>query len=140
VSGYPAFRGTRPHGTSLTFNPPAKETEFSTARIDWYAVERAISGEAPRPVLTPEEAREAALFLRRAGVPRETVSTRLNVYSRLIREWEADAGMLGPDELCTSPGCQRARAGRGLCALCLSQVRIQERHWKAAVAELGVAA
>jgi hypothetical protein len=119
------------------FIPPATEDQFSTETIDWYAVERAIKGEDPRPELTPDELREAAIWLRRHGMPRIVVSTHLCVYERRIKEWEADAGMLGPDDLCTRGDCKRARAGRGLCTTHLEA----DRKWRRAVAEvLAVAA
>ena len=121
----------------LTFIPPATEDQFSTQRIDWYAVERAISGEEPRPQLNEHELREAALWLRRHNMPRATVSVHLSVYERLVKEWEADAGMLGPEDLCTLKGCGKARAGRGLCAKHLEA----DRKWRRALTEaLGVAA
>lgn len=123
-------------GYGSRFIPPAKETEFSTARIDYYAVERAISGEGPRPELTRDELREAALWLRRHGVERAVVSVHLCVYERLVKEWEADAGMLGPDQLCTEGDCGKARAGRGLCTGHLAA----DRKWRQAVAGLGMAA
>lgn len=118
------------------FIPPATEQEFSTADIDWYAVERAISGEDPRPELTRDELREAALWLRRHGMDRAQVSVHLCVYERLVKEWEAEAGMLGPDQLCTEDGCSKARAGRGLCNSHLEY----DRKWRQAVAGLAVAA
>ena len=118
------------------FIPPAEETEFSTERIDWYAVERAINGGYPRPQLNADEAREAALWMRRHGIDRARVSVQLGIYERLIREWEADAGMLSPDQLCTEPGCGKARAGRGLCTGHLTA----DRQWRRVLAELEVAA
>jgi len=118
------------------FIPPATEEEFSTDTVDWYAVERAISGEEPRPELTREELREAALWLRRHGMERAAVSVHLSVYERLVKDWEADAGMLGTDQLCTIDGCRKARAGRGLCTVHLQA----DRQWRKAVAGLAVAA
>lgn len=121
----------------LTFIPPATEDQFSTRRIDWYAVERAINGDHPRPALNTDELREAALWLRRHGTPRAAVSVQLCVYERLVKDWEADAGMLGPDQLCTADGCRKARAGRGLCTNHL----LADRQWRRALTEaLGVAA
>ena len=125
------LRGRRP-----TFIPPATEDEFSTEHVDWYAVERAISGEAPRPELTRDELREAALWLRRHGMDRAAVSVHLCVYERLVKEWEADAGMLGPDQLCTIGGCGKARSGRGLC----NNHLMADRQWRQAVAGLEAAA
>ena len=123
-------------GQRKAFIPPASENEFSTEQVDWYAVERAISGDYPRPHLTLDEAREAALWMRRHGIDRAHVSVQLSVYERLVKEWEADAGMLGPDQLCTEPGCRKARAGRGLCTGHLNA----DRQWRKALAELAVAA
>lgn len=118
------------------FIPPATEEEFSTDTIDWYAVERVVSGEEPQPPLNRDEIREAALILRRHGIERAAVSVRLCVYARLIKEWEAEAGMLGPDQLCTVDDCGKARAGRGLCTNHL----LADRQWRKAVAGLGMAA
>lgn len=118
------------------FIPPATEDEFSTDTVDWYAVERAISGDTPRPELTRDEIREAALWLRRHGMERATVSVHLCVYERLVKEWEADAGMLGPDQLCTEDDCRKAKVGRGLCTSHLEA----DRKWRQAVAGLAVAA
>ncbi|WP_030169095.1 hypothetical protein [Streptomyces sp. NRRL S-813] len=128
--------GGRVRGHRPTFVPPTTEDEFSTETIDWYAVERAISGEDPRPPLNQDELREAALWLRRHDIPRAAVSTRLCVYERLVREWEAEAGMLDPDQLCTRDGCGKARAGRGLCTVHLTA----DRKWRQAIASLEVAA
>lgn len=119
-----------------TFIPPATEDEFSTDTVDWYAVERAINGDSPRPELTRDELREAALWMRRHDIDRTAVSIHLCVYERLVKEWEAAAGMLGPDQLCTHAGCGKARAGRGLCTAHLSI----DRKWRQAVAGLGMAA
>lgn len=119
-----------------TFIPPATEDQFSTEQIDYYAVERAINGEDPRPDLNRDELREAALWLRRHGVERAAVSVRLCVYERLVKEWEAEAGMLGPDQLCTIDGCRKARAGRGLCTSHLTA----DRQWRKAIAGLEMAA
>ncbi|MFE7233970.1 hypothetical protein ACFVAF_25540 [Streptomyces sp. NPDC057596] len=119
-----------------TFIPPATEDQFSTEHIDWYAVERAISGEDPRPRLNEDELREAALWLRRHNMPRATVSVHLCVYERLVKEWEAEAGLLTPDQLCTHDGCRKARAGRGLCTFHLTA----DRKWRQAIASLEVAA
>lgn len=123
-------------GYGSRFIPPAKETEFSTARIDWFAVERAINGDEPRPGLNQHELRQAALWLRSHGMSRVAVSVHLCVYERLVKEWEADAGMLGPDQLCTVDGCRKARTGRGLCVNHL----LADRQWRKAVAGLGMAA
>lgn len=134
------FRGTRAQEQRPTFLPPTTEDEFSTPEVDWYAVERAISGEHPRPELTPQEKREAALWLIQHGWQRKPVSVHLSVYERLVKEWEAEAGLLGPEDLCSNDDCGRATAGRGLCALHLSKARIQERNRRAAIGELAEAA
>lgn len=123
-------------GRGPQFVPPATESEFSTYRIDWYAVERVINGDHPTPRLNPDELREAALWLRRHGMQRAAVSVHLCVYERLVKEWEADAGMLGPDQLCTAGDCRKARVGRDLCTAHLNADRRQRK----ANAELAVAA
>lgn len=134
------FRGTRAQEQRSTFLPPTTEDEFSTPSVDWYAVERAIGGEHPQPELTDAEKRQAALWLRQHGVPRIAVSVRLSVYERLVKEWEAEAGLLGPEDLCSHDDCNRASAGRGLCAPHLANFRVQERHRRAAISELAEAA
>ncbi len=131
---------TRLHTRRPVFALPTDDADTYSDGIDWIAVERATQGEYNGRDLTENELREAALFLRRHDVSRVAISIQLSVYERLVKEWEAEAGLLDADDLCTKPGCGRARPGTGLCALCLSQHRIQEKHWRAAVAELGVAA
>lgn len=130
------FIATYDYEQRPTFTPPVTEDEFSTERIDYYAVERAISGEDPRPALNEHELREAALWMRRHDIPRATVSVHLCVYERLVKDWEADAGMLGPDQLCTIDDCRKARVGRGLCTNHI----FADRQWRQAVAGLAVAA
>jgi hypothetical protein len=122
-------------GQGLRFMPPAREGEFSTRRVDWYAVERVLNNDLPLPPLNPDELREAALWLRRHDVARATVSTRLSVYERQIKEWEADAGMLPADQLCTLDDCKRASSGRGLCA-----IHLQQQRWASKQTQLEVAA
>jgi hypothetical protein len=122
-------------GQGLRFVPPAKENEFSTRRIDWYAVERVLNNDQPLPPLNTDELREAALWLRRHDVERRVVSTRLSIYERRIKEWEADAGMLPADQLCVLDDCKRASSGRGLCA-----IHLQQERWAARQARLEVAA
>lgn len=123
-------------GQNRPYLPPATEDQFSTERIDWYAVARVVNNDQPWPPLNGDEMREAALILRRNGMERRAVSTYLSLYERLIKEWEADAGMLGPDQLCTEDGCRKARVGRGLCNNHLTV----DRQWRKAVAGLGMAA
>ncbi|WP_143661188.1 hypothetical protein [Streptomyces sp. M41(2017)] len=122
-------------GRDARFVPPVKETEFSTYRIDWYAVERVLNGGHPLPPLNPDELREAALWLRRHDVERHAVSVRLNVYERRIKDWEAEAGMLPADQLCARGGCKSAAAGRGLCAN-----HLQQQRWAAKRQQLEAAA
>ncbi|MFE2326087.1 hypothetical protein ACFXD5_19530 [Streptomyces sp. NPDC059385] len=117
--------------TTRLQSPPTKT--YSNG-IDWIAVERAARGELPAGALTPAEAREAAVWLVRAGVARKAISVQLSVYERLVKEWAAEEGLLPDADLCSRAGCRRATAGRGLCALCLSQQRILERKQKAALA------
>jgi hypothetical protein len=121
-------------GRNLRFVPPAKETEFSTRRIDWYAVERVLNNDQPLPPLNPDELREAALWLRRHDVARLAVSARLSVYERQLKEWEAEAGMLPADQLCALDGCKQASAGRGLCANHLGQQRTAAKRAQMEVA------
>ena len=127
---------TRAPGCRPAYIPPATEDEFSTDTVDHYAVERAISGEDPRPPLNRDELRVAALWMRQHGMERAAVSVHLCVYERLVKEWEAEAGLLGPDQLCTVDGCGKARSGRGLCVNHL----LADRQWRKALAGLEMAA
>lgn len=122
------------------FNPPTTEDEFSTETIDWIAVARVVNEERPLPPLNSDELRETAILLRRRGMERINVSTYLSLYERLIKKWEAEAGMLGPDQLCTHNGCRHARAGRGLCSNHLEADRRRRRADAAKAAEMAVAA
>lgn len=110
--------------------------------IDWFAIERVINNDQPLPYLNNEEIRIAALHLRRNDMARRAVSEYLRVYERRIKEWEADAGLLGPEDLCTLNDCARASAGRGLCANHLQQQRTEARRQRRAAeaAQLEVAA
>lgn len=112
-------------------SPPVKT--YSNG-IDWIAVERAARGELRADALTPAETREAALWLARAGRARAAISIQLSVYERLVKEWQAEEGLLADADLCSRPKCRRASAARGLCATCYSQQRILERQQKAALA------
>lgn len=125
--------------TRRTYLPPT-DTYDDDLGIDWIAVERATRGELPHHPLTHNELREAALWLTRTGVPRNAISTRLSVYEYQIREWEAEAGLLPDNMLCTRDDCRHARRGRDLCANHLAAFRVREKQWKAALAELGKAA
>ncbi|MEU1071862.1 MULTISPECIES: hypothetical protein [unclassified Streptomyces] len=117
--------GTRAIPTGIRFTPPAEPSEDT---IDWIAVERVLRKEIAPASLDWRELREAALHLRRTGVPRATVSVQLCLYERLVKQYEAEEGLLSPNELCTQPGCRRARAGRGLCAPCLGSLRLREKQ------------
>lgn len=130
------FTASYCRGRRHAFLPPATEDEFSTEKIDWYAVERVVNNDRPWPRLNADELREAALALRRADMPRASVSVYLSVYERIVKDWEADAGMLGLDQLCTIDDCRKARVGRGLCTNHLAA----DRQWRNAIAGLGVAA
>ncbi|MFI8872407.1 hypothetical protein [Streptomyces sp. NPDC055243] len=122
------------------FNPPTTEDQFSTEAIDWIAVARVVNEDQPLPPLNEDELREAALLLRRRGMARIEVSVYLCLYERLIKEWEAEAGMLGPDQLCTIDDCRKARVGRGLCSAHLEVDRRRRRKAAARAAEMAVAA
>ncbi len=109
--------------------------------IDWVAVARVVTNELPEPKLNPVEKREAALALIRTGVPRRTVSIRLSLYERLIKEWEAQAGLLPEKDICTHPGCRHAISGRQLCIDHLRLLRAAEKATKkAAEAPVALAA
>lgn len=132
--------GVRCRPQRRPFLPPTTEDEFSTEAIDWIAVARVVNEERPLPHLNGDELREAALLLRRRGMERVNVSIYLSLYERLIKEWEAEAGMLGPDQLCTHGGCRHARAGRGLCSNHLEVDRRKRRADAARTTEMAVAA
>lgn len=100
--------------------------------IDWVAVARVINNELPEPELNAAEKREAALALVRTGVPRRTVSTRLALYERLIKEWEAQAGLLPEKDICVHADCRHAVSGRRLCIDHLRLLRAAERAVKTA--------
>ncbi|MFE0039391.1 hypothetical protein [Streptomyces sp. NPDC059015] len=125
---------TRVRAQRVIFVLPTDDADTYSNGIDWIAVERAVHGEYDSRDLTQAELREAVLYLRRHDIGRRTISNQLCVYERLVKEWEAEAGMLGPDDLCTTPGCAKARAGRGLCACCLSHARGIEKQQKLGVA------
>lgn len=111
----------------IHFVPPTCVEQISTDTVDWYAVERYVREDRPLPSLNRDEVREVAIILRRNGVKRRVVSARLCVYEQLIKEWEAEAGMLSPDQLCTEDGCRKARSGRGLCTNHLSIDRLRRK-------------
>jgi hypothetical protein len=135
---YQRIGAARIRGIRGTYLPPTTDTY--TDGIDWIAVERAIRGDLPAEPLTHDELREAALGLVRSGVSRKSISVQLCVYERRIRDWEAEAGLLPPEDLCSHTNCRRAKCGLGLCASHLQAYRLREREWQLAVAELEVAA
>ncbi len=108
--------------------------------IDWLAVHRAVSGEHPLPELTRAEQREAAICLSRNGIARLAISIRLGVYTRLVKEWEAEAGLLPDSDLCTHPNCRKPISGRKLCPNHLQQLQYRNREWAAALTDLEAAA
>lgn len=101
--------------------------------IDWIAVERAARGELRA------EVREAAMWMVRAGQSRIAVSIQLCVYERIVKQWEAEEGLLPPSEICIHPRCRRFSVGRKLCTLHLQRQHVLERKERAARG-LGVAA
>lgn len=135
-----ALTGYHAHRAPIRDLPQPDDAASYTDDIDWHAVHRAISGEHPRVELNPQEAREAAICLRRNGIPRRNVSAQLCVYARLVKEWEAEAGLLTQDELCTTSDCPKPSVGRGLCATHLEQHRRHNQQWADAVNSLAVAA
>lgn len=120
------FRIIRPRDLRAAYTPSFDQEP--KADLDWVVVERTITGEHPQPFeLTTAEKREAALWLIRHGWSRQEVSVRVSVYARLIKEWEAEAGLLDPGSLCRRQGCTNAVSGHGLCANCLCKQRNRER-------------
>ncbi|GAA0453850.1 hypothetical protein ACFQ2B_27675 [Streptomyces stramineus] len=95
--------------------------------VDWIAVERTLNREHPQVSLNRDEQRAAALVLTRSGWGKRRISEFLSLYERLIEEWQADAGLLLPNRLCTADGCDRARSGRGLCTRHLQERRVTEK-------------
>lgn len=129
---YAAIQGA--HAVAPQQRIPMPPVKTYSNGIDWIAVERAARGELRADALTPAELREAALWLAKAGTARAAISTQLCVYERLVKEWQAEEGLLADTDLCSRPKCRRASHARGLCAPCYSQQRILERQQKAALA------
>ena len=134
IRRYDGVRGTRTLSPHRSFPTPL---ETYSNGIDWIAVERAARGELRADALNPAEVREAAIWLAKAGTARKAISTQLCVYERLVKEWQAEEGLLPDSDLCSRPNCRRASSGRGLCAPCLWHQRILDRRAKA---DLAVAA
>lgn len=93
---------------------PLPTTETFTGDIDWIAVERAITGDGPRPHLTLDERREAVLLLIRAGATEEQAALKAGVNRRQVARWKFDHGLSGA-RTCTVDGCGQQVKGRGLC-------------------------
>lgn len=89
-------------------------TDTYTDDIDWIAVERAITGDTPRPTLNLEERRTAVLLLARAGVAEERIVSLTGVDRRQVARWKFEHG-LGGARTCTVDGCGQQVKGRGLC-------------------------
>lgn len=80
--------------------------------IDWIAVERAAAGD---PVeLTPEERREVALAVVRAGRTEKDAAACAGTNPRQVSRWKFEVG-LGGASTCTRDDCSDQVKGRGLC-------------------------
>jgi len=89
-------------------------TDTFTGDIDWIAIERAITGDGPRPALTLEERRTAVLLLIRAGATEEQTAQLTGVNRRQVARWKFEEG-LGGARTCSIDGCGQQVKGRGLC-------------------------
>ncbi|MCY0928358.1 hypothetical protein OTB20_19575 [Streptomyces sp. H27-H1] len=83
--------------------------------IDWIAVQRVVSGDLPRPALTPLERKTAALLLMAAGRTGIETAELVGADKRQIWRWRGDAaGKQGRP--CTLDGCDKPVKGLGLCS------------------------
>ncbi|WP_405848062.1 helix-turn-helix domain-containing protein [Streptomyces niveus] len=96
--------------------------------VDWIAVERAITGDAPRPQLTRQEQLTATLMLIRAGWTEKATAEALGIQLRQVSRWKFENGLSGAST-CTLDGCGGQVKGRGLC---YRHYRQDERRRKAA--------
>ncbi|QCX81183.1 hypothetical protein C9F11_38000 [Streptomyces sp. YIM 121038] len=107
----------RPHATwavPVRRPLPLPTTKTSTGGIDWIAVERAITGDYPRPHLTREERCTAAIILIRAGFTEKETARLVEVAERQIARWKFQHG-LGGASTCAISDCYDLVKGRGLC-------------------------
>lgn len=93
---------------------PMPTTDTFTGDIDWIAIERAITGDGPRPYLTLEERRTAVLLLTRAGVTEEQTALLTGVNRRQVSRWKFENGLSG-SHTCRIDGCGQQVKARGLC-------------------------
>ena len=85
-----------------------------TDDIDWIAIERAITGDLPRPQLTRDEKLTATLLLIRAGWTEKATAEAVNVDRRQVARWKFEHGLSGAST-CTVDDCGDLVKGRGLC-------------------------
>lgn len=85
-----------------------------TGDIDWIAIERAITGDLPRPQLTRAEQLTATLLLVQAGWTEKDTAEAVGVNRRQIARWKFDNGLSGAST-CTADDCDDLVKGRGLC-------------------------
>lgn len=82
--------------------------------VDWIAVERAITGDLPRPDLTRDEQIAATLLLIRAGWTEKSTAEAVGVQTRQVARWKFEHG-LGGAKTCLIDDCSDQVKGRGLC-------------------------
>jgi len=113
---------------SVATRIPLPTDPTDTGGIDWIAIERAITGDSPRPQLTPEERRIAALLLVRAGWTEVATAQTVGVDKRQIARWKFEHG-IGGSSACREEDCNDLVKARGLCD---RHYRQQQRRPKAA--------
>ncbi|MFE0647445.1 hypothetical protein ACFVZH_02490 [Streptomyces sp. NPDC059534] len=94
--------------------PPLPTDTTTTGDIDWIAIERAITGDTPRPTLTAEERLTATLLLVRAGWTEAATAQVVGVDKRQIARWKFEHG-IGGSSACREDECDDIVKARGLC-------------------------
>jgi len=112
----------------ITARPSLPTDTTTTGDIDWIAIERAITGDTPKPQLTAEERLTAALLLVRAGWTETATAQVVGVNKRQIARWKFEHG-IGGSSACREDGCDDIVKARGLCD---RHYRQQERRREAA--------
>lgn len=82
-----AARATRP----VRLDPPPGATWYRG--VDLLAVERVVDGTPPLPRLNEAERRHAVVVMTEAGHSAETIAERLRTEARIVRRWQAEAGL-----------------------------------------------
>ncbi|KOU20926.1 hypothetical protein ADK52_25380 [Streptomyces sp. WM6372] len=88
--------------------------ETYSDNIDWIAVQRAIEDGHPRPALTRDEKRVAALLLVTAGHSETDTARLVGTHGTQVSRWKMQAGMK-PNNPCTVADCDSPIKALGLC-------------------------